>query len=108
VARRLRAWLTVAGSSATKAVVPGKVWFCHRVALPGYRVSRTSGRPTSCEKRRSTKGSAPERSTIPNGWWNQIVTSGWIRTINRRAARDSGSESGPVPEYSPPPRCVQS
>src|SRR5438552_446352 len=56
-----------AGSSTTKAVVPGKRWFCQRVAVPGYGVIRRSGRRASLAKRRSTESRPPERSTSAKG-----------------------------------------
>jgi hypothetical protein len=35
VARTISPPLTTDGSSTTKAVLDGKAWFCHLVALPG-------------------------------------------------------------------------
>jgi hypothetical protein len=37
-------------------------------------------------------------STRSSCWWYQIVTAGWMRSINAIAARVSGSEAGRGPE----------
>ena len=88
------------GSSTTNAVLAR-----HRVVLPargaaGVAAQADQRQPDQLRVAALDAASPPERSTRPNGWWNQIVRSGLIRRISRRAARDSGSESGRGPEYS--------
>ncbi len=45
----------------------------------------------------------PHARTSDCGWWNQIVTAGWMRNTSERAHRVSGSDHGFGPEYSRSP-----
>src|SRR5437870_1962084 len=42
----------------------------------------------------------PQARTTLCGWWNQIVSAGWMRSTRLRAMRDSRSEKGRGPGYS--------
>jgi hypothetical protein len=91
------------GASSTTNAAAAKRWFCQLGAEPEGQWIRRYGIPTSRAYRRAAGSLCPYARTMVWGWWNQIVTSGWTRSMARTARRGSGSDSGRGPAYSGSP-----
>ena len=88
---------TPACSSTTKAVPVRSTWFSQPTALPEYRVSRTTGNPTSRAYRRSTSRFPPDGRPRRGAGGTKSRASAELSARAERA-RCSGSDSGCGPE----------